>query len=61
MSNEYRYAQIIKHALAYYLKRENADPKDLIVEEHLYKKQCKYVEFLKQRYNIKEVKVNDYR
>lgn len=54
MSNEYRNHQIIKHALEYYIKRPNADPKDIEVESNLLEKYKRIVEFEKEKYNIKQ-------
>ena len=38
MSTYYRNIQTIKHALQYYITRENASEKDLIREKNLLKK-----------------------
>ena len=53
MSNDYRNHQIIKHALEYYIKRPNGDPKDIEVESNLLEKYKRIVEFEKEKYNIK--------
>lgn len=54
MSKDYRNHQIIKHALEHYVKRENADPKDLIVEKNLLEKYTQIVEREKEAYGIKK-------
>lgn len=53
MSTYYRNIQIIKHALQYYITREDATEKDLVREINLLKKIEKEVNEYKERKNIK--------
>lgn len=53
MSRDYRNHQIIKHALEHYVKRENADKNDLIVENNLLEKYKRIVKNEQQKYGIK--------
>ncbi|WP_445505803.1 hypothetical protein [Niallia sp. 03091] len=50
---EYKKLQIIKHALQHYIKRPNADEKDILVEKRILEKVTHQVEFLKEKYGIK--------
>lgn len=49
---EYKEAQIIKHALQYYINRSGADEKDLITEKQLLREWEDEVERLKCRNRI---------
>lgn len=49
---EYKEAQIIKHALQHYIKRPNADEKDLETEKRLLREWEDEVERLKCRNRI---------
>ena len=53
MSTYYRNIQTIKHALQYYITRENASEKDLIREKNLLKKIEEEVDEYKERKNIR--------
>lgn len=51
--SEYAELQIVKHALQHYIKRPDANEKDIAQEKRLLKKVEKNVETLKERYGIK--------
>ena len=51
--NEYRSTQIIKHALQYYITRENASAKDIAREKRLLEWYSNHAEELKEKYRIK--------
>ena len=54
MSKQYQNAQIVKHALQYYITRPNASERDLNREKNLLKQVEEEVETLKQKYNIQQ-------
>lgn len=50
----YKKLQIMKHALAYYVTRPNANEKDIETEKRLLADISEEVEGLKEKYGIKE-------
>ncbi|MDK3983762.1 hypothetical protein O0D34_00470 [Staphylococcus pseudintermedius] len=52
MSNEYRDAQIVKHALQYYMKRPNASELDLKREQKVLDKVTNQVKHMQERWDI---------
>lgn len=53
MPNEYRDAQIVKHALQYYMKRPNASELDLKREQKVLDKVTNQVKDMQERWDIK--------
>ncbi|MCE5593421.1 hypothetical protein JL941_03330 [Staphylococcus pseudintermedius] len=53
MSNEYRDAQIVKHALQYYMKRLNASELDLKREQKVLDEVTNRVKDMQERWDIK--------
>ncbi|ENL6206951.1 hypothetical protein AB5O30_002653 [Staphylococcus pseudintermedius] len=53
MSNEYRDAQIVKHALQYYMKRPNASELDLKREQKVLDEVTNQVKDMQERWDIK--------
>ncbi|MDM8326732.1 hypothetical protein QUH70_01045 [Staphylococcus felis] len=53
MSNEYRDAQIVKHALQYYMRRPNASTLDLKREQKVLDKVTNKVEDMQKCWNIR--------
>ncbi|EKF6165463.1 hypothetical protein OZ242_001703 [Staphylococcus pseudintermedius] len=53
MSNEYRDAQIVKHALQYYMKRPNASELDLKREQKVLDKVTNQVKDMQENWDIK--------
>lgn len=51
---EYKKKQIIKHALQYYIKRQDADEKDIRQEQALLDSIVEDVEEMKERYGIEK-------
>lgn len=54
MSKQYQNAQIVKHALQYYIARPDASERDLNREKNLLKQVEEEVEMLKQKYSINQ-------
>ncbi len=52
--SEYKKLQIIKHALQHYIKRPGATEKDILVEKRILEKVTNQVEYLKEKYGIKQ-------
>ena len=61
MGTYYRKLQTVKHALQYYITRQNANEKDLAREKNLLKQVEEEVEIFQERNHIpkKEVEIND--
>lgn len=53
MSNEYRDAQIVKHALQYYINRPNASELDLKREQKVLDKVTNQVKDMQENWDIK--------
>ncbi|HAR6102423.1 TPA: hypothetical protein I1668_001755 [Staphylococcus pseudintermedius] len=53
MSNEYRDAQIVKHALQYYIHRPNASELDLKREQKVLDKVTNQVKDMQENWDIK--------